>query len=47
MFCLRSDRKTGLKVVGEKMKKKVFLSYAHEDEKYKLELDKHLTVQKQ
>lgn len=28
------------------MKKKVFLSYAHEDEKYKLELDKHLTVQK-
>lgn len=46
MFCLRSDRKTGLKVVGEKMKKKVFLSYAHEDEKYKLELDKHLAVQK-
>ena len=34
MFCLRSDRKTGLKVVGE-LKKKVFLSYAHEDEKYK------------
>ena len=28
------------------MKKKVFLSYAYEDEKYKLELDKHLTVQK-
>lgn len=33
-------------MVGEKMKKKVFLSYAYEDEKYKLELDKHLTVQK-
>lgn len=46
MFCWKNERKTELKVVGEKMKRKVFLSYAHEDEKYKLDLDKHLSVQK-
>lgn len=45
----KGSHNTGLKVINGRMvdkKVRVFMSYAHEDEEYKDELDKHLAVQK-